>query len=57
MIGQTIRMRILAERFGDESLRITLLLGLSISIWSVVHYFLASKTLSADMARAKGGQL
>ena len=41
----------LAPRYGDESLRWTLVSVISIgNLWSSVHYFLAARTLSRDLA-------
>jgi MFS family permease len=44
----------LAPRFGDESLRYALMLAvLVITTWAALHYALASRTIEADLARAK----
>ena len=44
----------LAPRFGDESLRYALMLAvLVVTTWAALHYTLASRTIEADLARAK----
>ncbi|HEC00158.1 MAG TPA: MFS transporter [Sphingomonadales bacterium] len=44
---------LLMAKFGDDSLRYTLMIVLVFAIWSAVHFFLASKSLRSDLARAK----
>jgi MFS family permease len=45
---------LLHPRFGEESLRVTLLLSAALSIPSAFFYFLASRTYRADKAAADG---
>jgi len=41
----------LAPRFGADSLRYALLIVSSLFLWSAIHFYLASRTLEADVAR------
>ena len=43
----------LAPTFGDDSLRYAMLLGPVLTLWMVVHFFLAGKTLAADLQATK----
>ncbi len=42
---------LLAPRFGEESLRYALLLAGLVNLWSALHFFLAGRTLTRDLAR------
>ncbi len=39
----------LKPRFGDASLRYSLLLGPALTVWMVAHFFLAARSLAADL--------
>ena len=41
--------------YGDESLRYALLGVSLINVWAAFHYFMAGRTLRADLARAQAG--
>jgi predicted MFS family arabinose efflux permease len=41
----------LAPRYGDDSLRYALLIVSSLFLWSALHFYLAGRTLEADVAR------
>jgi MFS family permease len=41
---------LLASRFGAESLRYALLLAGLVNLWSALHFFLAGRTLTRDLA-------
>jgi hypothetical protein len=43
----------LKPTFGDDSLRYALLLGPVLAVWMIVHFFLAGKTLAADLAATR----
>ena len=44
----------LAPSFGDDSLRYGLLIAVSVvTPWAALHYFLASRSIEGDLARAK----
>jgi predicted MFS family arabinose efflux permease len=43
----------LKPTFGDDSLRYALLLGPVLAVWMIIHFFLAGKTLAADLAATK----
>ena len=40
---------LLAPTYGDESLRYALLILSFVNIWAAYHYFVAGKTLKADL--------
>jgi hypothetical protein len=42
---------LLAPRFGQESLRYALLLAGLVNVWSALHFYLAGRTLTRDLAR------
>lgn len=42
----------LSARFGSESLRYALLALACINVWTAAHYFMAGRTLRADLAKA-----
>ncbi len=44
---------VLGSSYGDESLRYALFLVLPIGVWAAVHFFLASRTLLADIQHAR----
>lgn len=44
---------LLKERYGTESLRYALLCLSFINVWTASHYFMASRTLGADLAKAR----
>ena len=46
----------LAADYGVESLRYSLLLFGCVNLWSAWHYFLAGRTLQADMGRVLAGE-
>jgi MFS family permease len=50
--GVGILSDLLSDAYGEESLRYALLATAMINVWSALHYFLASRTLRADLARA-----
>ncbi len=52
--GVGILSDLLSGAFGEESLRYALLATAMVNVWSTVHYFLAARTLRADLARASG---
>lgn len=43
----------LKPTFGDDSLRYALLLGPVLAVWMIIHFFLAGKTLAADLAATR----
>jgi len=43
----------LAPRYGADSLRWALLIVSSLFVWSALHFYLAGRTLEADVARAE----
>jgi MFS family permease len=45
---------LLAPRFGDESLRISLIGSVAILGWAAVHYYLASRHIEEDLRRVPG---
>jgi hypothetical protein len=42
-----------SAKYGNESLRYALLILACVNVWTAFHYFMASRTLQADLARAK----
>jgi len=44
---------ILASSVGDQSLRYALLVGCLFNIWAAFHYYIASKTISAELNETK----
>jgi hypothetical protein len=44
---------LLAPRFGDDSLRYSLLVISMALLWSAFHFWRAGRTLEADVARAR----
>jgi len=42
---------LLAPRFGEDSLRIALLVASGVKLWAALHFFLAGRTLVRDLAR------
>ena len=44
---------LLRPDYGDESLRYALLGVSLINVWAAFHYFMAGRTLRADLARAQ----
>jgi predicted MFS family arabinose efflux permease len=43
----------LKPTFGDDSLRYALLLGPVLAVWMIIHFFLAGKTLAADLTATR----
>ncbi|MFT5441031.1 MAG: putative MFS family arabinose efflux permease [Myxococcota bacterium] len=41
---------LLADRFGDESMRYALFLSVFMYLWSAFHFYMASRTLKEDLA-------
>lgn len=46
----------LKPTYGDESLRYTLLLGPVLAVWMIIHFFLAGRTLAADLEATKAAE-
>jgi hypothetical protein len=44
---------LLSAKYGSESLRYALLMLACVNIWTAFHYFMAGRTLQADLAKAK----
>jgi nitrate/nitrite transporter NarK len=44
---------LLKERHGSESLRYALLCLSFVNVWTAVHYFMASRTLGADLTKTR----
>lgn len=44
---------LLSVSYGSESLRYALLMLTCVNIWTAFHYFMAGRTLQADLAKAK----
>ena len=47
---------LLSARYGNESLRYALIGVALFNVWAAVHYFLAGRTLQADLARVRSLQ-
>jgi MFS family permease len=45
---------LLSAQYGNESLRYALVGVALFNVWAAVHYFLAGRTLQADLARVRG---
>ena len=41
-----------SARYGSESLRYALLPLACVNVWTAAHYFMAGRTLQADLAKA-----
>jgi hypothetical protein len=44
---------LLSVSYGSESLRYALLMLTCVNIWTAFHYFMAGRTLQADLVKAK----
>jgi hypothetical protein len=44
---------LLSGPFGDQGLRLALIGGTAVGFWAALHFYLASRTLKADLARAE----
>jgi hypothetical protein len=44
---------LLNRQFGDDALRFALLSITAIGVWAALHFFLASRSLRADIERAE----
>jgi MFS family permease len=45
---------LLSIQFGDEGLRYAMILGAAVGFWAALHFYLATRTLKADLDRAQG---
>ncbi len=52
--GVGILSDLLAEDYGNESLRYSLMIFSLVNIWCGVHYYLASRSLKSGIAQARG---
>ncbi len=55
--GVGILSDLLAEDYGNESLRYSLMIFSLVNIWCGVHYYLASRSLKSGIAQARGEEL
>ena len=44
---------LLTDRFAQESMRYALFIAGFMNVWSAIHFFLGSRTLRADLDRAR----
>ena len=51
--GVGILSDILSDEYGKESLRYSLMIFSLVNIWCAFHYFMAGKTLTNDIAKAR----
>src|SRR5688500_9395181 len=45
---------LLSGPFGDQGLRFAMIIGTAVGFWAALHFYLATRTLRADLARAQG---
>jgi predicted MFS family arabinose efflux permease len=48
---------LLSGPFGDQGLRIAMIAGTAVGFWAALHFYLASRTLKADLARAEAASV
>ncbi|MEQ8690791.1 MAG: MFS transporter [Pseudomonadales bacterium] len=55
--GVGILSDVFASSYGNESLRYALMCFACLNVWAALHYFLASRTIEADLVRVSQGPI